>query len=897
MTSAALSTTTLLSISRAIATIRTRKELFATIIDTIKPSIPVDDTGIMILNRTGEEWQDWTNVDNYQETKAVTQLQQMGYDQYFPVDRWMQYVLHHSGIMTVAQFQEQYPEHPFGPVMWEAGLREFIFTPLLNRGQRLGVLFFDAKQEGTYTEQHLELFKAIADLLAVAVANILTNEEILQREREKAVLLSISKAVATIRDKQNLLEVIIAKIKPLFNFHDCGLFVFDPGRQHLEDLAVSFPSLSPSEANRELANANAAIFPYPGSVFEPIFERLRATNEPIIHNYKTDIIAGWADYVQAPVLDQIGYAESMFCLLKTGGEEIGAFAINSLTEGHFRPSHFTLFQNVADQLSTAVANILANEELLDREAGKVLQLAVSNALADGQDWDQKLLAMVQTIQSHVPFDYVVAGLETGGQIRHGYGFYRTGSDEYQTLLADDFLRLARLSAEQYTQMRQQVDDTRPLLLTGEAFEQHCRQYALKRAISETFRLQSHALLPISLTREGRFTLAFYSRQADTYRPYHLDLLQKLRPTLALALDRLLAYEEVAKLSQQLQQENTYLQEEVRLNYRFEEIVGTSQAVRDVFEKVGKVGPMNSTVLILGETGTGKELVARAIHQASPRQAKALIKINCAALPAQLIESELFGHEKGAFTGAIERRIGKFELAHESTIFLDEIGELPLELQAKLLRAIQEKEIERLGSNKVIQTDVRVLAATNRNLEKEVAEGRFRSDLYFRLNVYPIKLPPLRERKEDIPLLAIHFSQKLSKKLGKTISGLSNGAIKEMQAYHWPGNIRELEHVIERAAIETQGGTIKNLGLLKRPEGELTVIINPAFQLKSYADAERELIMNTLRYCSGRIRGTGGAAQILKVKATTLEARMKKLGIKREFFIHEGANAGGVGQAE
>jgi len=878
----------LLSISEDIASARNTVELLSVIREKARNLIPFYNTGVIIVEEGGQYHYDLAvTIPVWDDSEGNRKLSEAGLHRIVHPDSYIDYVMQllkerQAPIIEDYELRFKQFDYPFFPVVKEVGAKEGLVALLRTRGKTFGTLWLNSLQTGSYHSKQFEIFQALADQVAVAVDNILANEEILRREQEKSNLLAISTAIATIRDKDDLFRVITETVRPILGFDEAAqIFAIDPTDQTIGIFLRNTSGMISQDADyQQLTRQRFAIA---GSPFEKILAW------PTVYVLDpAEEAKQYPRYPGFPIMVRMGIRQSMITTLQYGGRSIGTFHVFSTRADFFGPQHFAFYEMVANQIAVAVANILANEELLRRESEKALQLAVSNSLADEHDWDQKLLTLVKTIQPAIPFDYAILGLETGGPIRHGYGFYRTGPDEYQTLLADDFLQLSRLTAEQYSQMRQQLNDSQPLLLNGADFEQHCRQFALKQLISQTFRLQSHLLFPIPLTREGRFTLAFYSRQADTYRSYHLDLFQKLRPTLALTLDRLLAYEEVAALSQQLQQENTYLQEEVLTNYRFEEIVGTSQAVRDVFQKVGKVGPMSSTVLILGETGTGKELVARAIHQASPRQAKPLIKINCAALPAQLIESELFGHEKGAFTGAIERRIGKFELAHESTIFLDEIGELPLELQAKLLRAIQEKEIERLGSNKVIQTDVRVLAATNRNLEKEVAEGRFRSDLYFRLNVYPIKLPPLRERKEDITLLAVHFSQKLSKKLGKAINGFSNGAIKEMQAYHWPGNIRELEHVIERAAIESEGGTIRNLGLLKRPEGELTVMINPSFQLKSYADGERELIMNTVRYCNGRIRGTGGAAQLLQVKATTLEARMKKLGIKREFFVNEGA---------
>jgi transcriptional regulator with GAF, ATPase, and Fis domain len=383
-------------------------------------------------------------------------------------------------------------------------------------------------------------------------------------------------------------------------------------------------------------------------------------------------------------------------------------------------------------------------------------------------------------------------------------------------------------------------------------------------------------------------------------PYGIEtkyaLLKSIADQVAVAVANILANEEILgqktqieELKNKLEQENLYLQEEVGSQHNLGEIIGASQPMQAVFVEVKRVAATDTTVLILGETGTGKELIARALHRLSPRKARPLVKINCAALPAQLIESELFGHERGAFTGALERRIGKFEVALGSTLFLDEIGELSLELQAKLLRAIQEKEIERLGSNKVIHTDVRIVAATNRELAKEVREGRFRADLYYRLSVFPLVLPPLRERKEDIPLLAMHFVEKYAQKLGRKVTGIANTALKEMLAYDWPGNVREMEHVVERAVLRATTPTLKDVGLVK-DESEALRLFNNSSQeslvLKTLDQVEREAILLALQHCKGRIRGKGGAAEVLGVIPNTLDYRMKRLGIVKEHLVRK-----------
>jgi transcriptional regulator with GAF, ATPase, and Fis domain len=306
-------------------------------------------------------------------------------------------------------------------------------------------------------------------------------------------------------------------------------------------------------------------------------------------------------------------------------------------------------------------------------------------------------------------------------------------------------------------------------------------------------------------------------------------------------------------------------------------------MQKVFHLVSKVAPSDSTVLILGETGTGKELIARAIHNNSPRKNRLMVKVNCATLPVNLIESELFGHERGSFTGATERRIGKFELANNGTLFLDEIGDLPLELQAKLLRVLQEKEVERIGGKNPIKVDVRIIAATNRNLDMETAEGRFRSDLYYRLNIFPINLPPLRSRIEDIPLLTAHFIQRFSKKMGKQIDKISNSELQELLRYSWPGNIRELEHLIERSVLLATGDTIMNISLPSSRQQEANQLSQAYFCLKTIDENERDHILNMLKYCKGKITGEGGAAQKLGVPNSTLSSKMKRLHINREHF--------------
>jgi len=335
-----------------------------------------------------------------------------------------------------------------------------------------------------------------------------------------------------------------------------------------------------------------------------------------------------------------------------------------------------------------------------------------------------------------------------------------------------------------------------------------------------------------------------------------------------------ALSEIQKLKDQLEAERAYLQEEIKLEYNHENIIGQSDGLKYVLYKVEQIASSNTIVLVLGETGTGKELVARAIHGLSLRNNRALVKVNCAALPSNLIESELFGHEKGAFTGSHSRHLGRFEVADGATIFLDEIGELPLELQSKLLRVIQDGEFERLGSSRTIKVDSRIIAATNRNLEEEVRKGRFRDDLWYRLNIFPITMPPLRDRMEDIPLLVDFYVKKISKRMGKTIEIIPASVMNTLQNYHWPGNVRELENVLERAVINSSGPKLRLVDELKKPFKDLST------SQKTLEAVERDHIIRVLEQTQWKVSGKNSAAEILGLNRSTLRARMRKFDIRK-----------------
>lgn len=387
--------------------------------------------------------------------------------------------------------------------------------------------------------------------------------------------------------------------------------------------------------------------------------------------------------------------------------------------------------------------------------------------------------------------------------------------------------------------------------------------------------RSFCFLPLATAVRRLGAMGFMSLEKEAYSEADLEFLQQVANQIAVAVENALAFQEIAQLKDKLAKEKLYLEEELRLEHGFDDILGDSQALKNVLKQVEVVAPTDSTVLIQGETGTGKELIARAIHRLSARAERTFIKLNCAAIPTGLLESELFGHERGAFTGAIMQKAGRFELADKGTIFLDEVGEIPLELQSKLLRVLQEQEFERLGSTKTIRVNVRLIAATNRDLKALVEHNQFRSDLYYRLNVFPITLPPLRERREDIPILVRYFTQHYARRMKKNIQTVPAKTLDLLARYAWPGNIRELENLVERSVILTQGPDLHVP--ISELQAEHRLAVPTTITLE---EAEREQILRVLHETKWVVGGLGGAAARLGLKRTTLQSKMQKLGISK-----------------
>jgi DNA-binding NtrC family response regulator len=453
----------------------------------------------------------------------------------------------------------------------------------------------------------------------------------------------------------------------------------------------------------------------------------------------------------------------------------------------------------------------SRESKYRREAELIRQL--EEIINDNTDWKQKLLQIGKTIQTDVPFDLLVAGFDDPGKnSNRAVCFLRIGFNEYQTIGLKELSVIARITMDELMTIHAASDkETIAAFSNNEEFEETTQKPSLKKLFRETFSARSLLTFPLQLASGEKFSFCLYSRRPDAYNMEHTSLLHHLQQPLSRIIEQMHLAENtgVSAGSEAKQLSNDSTNANVT---GFEGIIGNSHLLLNVFDHITQVAPFDTAVLILGESGTGKERIAGCIHNLSPRKGKALVKVNCATLPATLIESELFGHEKGSFTGAIDKRTGKFEQANGGTIFLDEIGEMPVDLQVKLLRVLQEKEIEPIGSKSPIKIDVRIIAATNRNLEKEVAEGRFRLDLYYRLNVFPIELPSLRERTDDIPALANHFIHYYNRKSGKKITGLSDKVLKSMMDYHWPGNIRQFENLIERSVLLTKGTIIEEISL-------------------------------------------------------------------------------------
>jgi formate hydrogenlyase transcriptional activator len=678
--------------------------------------------------------------------------------------------------------------------------------------------------------------------------------------REYRTLLEVSRALGSHTTLADFFHALVKGIQPLVDFDFLGVSLFDPERNVMRIHALDSAADSPIKAGMEF------------SMEESIAAAVWRTQQPLIIS-DTERETRFPTVIK--LIREHGVRSSCVVPLTTAWRPVGALHFGANRPGAYTEEDLDILQLLAKQVAVAVENALNYESILalhrelsqERDRLKLL-LDVNNAVVSNLDLTQLFEAIPTSVRRAMQCDAVCLSLpeKEKPELRiHGLDF-----PDGRGFMVDEMVL--------------PIADTSP----GRAFESgkpfcwgsppsDLAPVASKANSEEAF--QSGCFLPIVRGDRKLGVLHLLDRRENAFSRQDVDFLLQVANQVAIALENALEYRHVNQSRQQLAEERLYLLDEIGSEHRFQEVVGSSAALKRALKQVEIVAPTGSTVLIYGETGTGKEMVARAIHKLSPRRDHTFVKLNCAAIPLGLLESELFGHEKGAFTGAIERRIGRFELANGGTLFLDEIGDIPLELQSKLLRVLQEQEFERLGSTRSIKVDVRIVAATHRSLEKMVQEGRFRADLFYRLNVFPVMMPPLRERRADIPDLVRFFAEKYAKQMSKPIETIPSDAMHALTKYEWPGNIRELQNFIERAVILSKGT------VLQPPIAELKVAPAPATSTASTAknnsldDAQREHIVQVLREARWVLGGSNGAAARMGIPRTTLIYKMRRLGIR------------------
>ena len=672
-------------------------------------------------------------------------------------------------------------------------------------------------------------------------------------------LLELSKAIALHRNIPELFHDIACRLKNLFDFQYLAVVLHDANRDamrlHILETCEPTAWKTPSE------------IPVEGSVAGWVWQY----QEPLI-------IRDLDEETRFPatkVIDDSTVKSVCVIPLSTARQRLGVLSIWSDKIGAYDRIDLEFAQLLTGQIAVAVENTLnfqearsAQEQLTKERDQLRLLLDVGNAVVSTLDLRDLLTTVSACLRRVMTHEYASLALYNSDnktlQI-HALDFQGANSGFLQEGLT---IRLEDAPSG-LALMRRET-----LVLTREDVEKIDSEF-VRGALSEGF--QSGCFLPLISHGRPLGVLVVASATHPIFPQSDADLLQPVANQIAIAVENVLGFTQIVDLANKLTEEKLYLEEEIRTEHNFTEIIGESETLRRVLREVETVAASDATVLIRGETGTGKELIARALHNLSVRRERTLVRVNCGAIPTGLLESEMFGHEKGAFTGAIERRIGRFELANRGTIFLDEVEDIPLELQPKLLRVLQEQEFERLGSSRTVKVDVRVVAATNVDLTEMVAEKKFRNDLFYRLNVVPITLPPLRERPEDIPLLVNFFAQKYTQRMRKTIERIPAETMVALVGYSWPGNIRELQNLIERAVTLSRGSVLDvPIAELRQP-GKLATDLNGAATLES---VEREHILRILNDSNWVIGGPGGAAARLGLKRTTLNNRIRKLGITR-----------------
>ncbi len=597
-------------------------------------------------------------------------------------------------------------------------------------------------------------------------------------------------------------------------------------------------------------------------------------------------------------LRQWGMESVAVAPLLTEGRCVGALSLMSEQADAWSGVSSALLEEIAASMAAALEHCVAYEEVGRLRDEQAALLEINRAVARHLHRDELFETLAECLRDLLPSDRFGIELPVdNGKLR---SHVLSSRNAKTTPVQIEELPSAGTACRW-------TEETRQWLIASSR-EELRERFPVTFDVMKREGMQSVCAIPLLSDERSLGVLFFMAAREGAFHELRRDLLDQVGSAVAVALDHCLAYEEVRDLRDRLVRENVYLQEEIRREHPFEELVGSSPTLLAALRKIEQVAPTNTSVLILGETGTGKELVARAIHNRSARRDRPLVKVNCSAISAGLVESELFGHVKGAFTGALERRVGRFELADGGTLFLDEIGELPLEMQVKLLRVLQEQEFEPVGSSRTIRVDVRVIAATNRDLQEAVRTGRFRPDLFYRLNVFPIEVPPLRERRADIPQLVMFFLSRFSRNLGKRITAVAPETMQHLCAYEWPGNVRELQNVIERAVVLCEGPVLEidpDLIPLSAAPSHASEPVTPsgsaeappanelarvraaaADDIAPLEEMERRHIVAALESTAGVIHGPKGAARILKLHPNTLRSRMEKLGITFKRTRHD-----------
>ncbi|HWY09470.1 MAG TPA: sigma 54-interacting transcriptional regulator [Candidatus Acidoferrales bacterium] len=681
-------------------------------------------------------------------------------------------------------------------------------------------------------------------------------------------LARVSQAIGAHGDPKELFGVLANELHRVVQFDFIGVSLRDRDSDTFQNYFIDMASRSELVPEEQLR---------PEETFTLcVYER----QEPLLRS--TDEMEPCYGRLQA-ILKRLHIHSICALPLTTAHRKLGAITFCSKQVDTYSPNDIRFVSQVADYIALAFDDALnfaalrrASEELQSKNDRLQVLLDVTNHVISNLELRDLLHAISQDVRRVMQCDF--AGLSLPDAEDKLLRLYAVDFPEGKGFLHEDLVYSIEGSPSG-TAFRMMKPLTLKSPFTG-WLDYPIVQIAVREG------LKSFCFLPLINRNRAIGVLVLGRLREDAFSQADISFLTQTANQIALAVENALAYGEIRELKEQLSKEKLYLEDEIRTEMNFAQIMGNSTSLHRVLKEVGTVAPTDSTVLIYGETGTGKELIARAIHDLSPRSSKPFVKLNCAAIPTGLLESELFGHEKGAFTGAIAQRIGRFEVANGGTIFLDEIGEIPVELQTKLLRVLQEREFERLGSSRTLRTDARLIAATNRDLEAMVGEQKFRSDLFFRLNVFPVHVPPLRERQGDIPLLVRHFTQQFSRRMKKTIETIPSAAMDALSRYHWPGNIRELQNVIERAVIISAGPALSiDVSDFKFPttshsEGRaITASPQSNSALRDVlADTERQQIIKALKQSNWVVAGPNGAAARLGINRSTLQVRIRKLGI-------------------